>query len=126
MSDPTEANETVHRLFSYGTLQLPQVQLSQFGRLLDGTPDALGGRRMTTIRITDPAVIEASGTDLHPLVVASPDPAEYVEGQVFELSDTELAMADAYEVDDYVRVGVTLRSGTRAWAFLERTATGDE
>ncbi|WP_267890844.1 pyridoxal 5'-phosphate synthase [Streptomyces sp. AS58] len=123
MTDPTVPAEAVHHLFSYGTLQLPGVQLSRFGRLLDGRPDALPGHRMTTVLITDPAVIETSGTDRHPMVVVSPDPQDTVEGQVFVISDTELAMADDYEVDDYVRVRVTLRSGTNAWAYLERKDT---
>ena len=61
MSDPT-----AHRLLSYGTLHLPEVQRSRWGRMLDGSPDAPPGHRMTTIRITDPAVIETSGTDRHP------------------------------------------------------------
>jgi hypothetical protein len=63
---------------AYGTLRLAQVQLSQFGRLLDGSPGALPGHRMTTIRITDPAVIRATGTDRHPLVVVSADPEDTV------------------------------------------------
>ncbi|MEV7391970.1 pyridoxal 5'-phosphate synthase [Streptomyces sp. NPDC091215] len=124
MSDPTASPRTVHHLFSYGTLQQPEVQLSRFGRLLDGRPDALPGHRMTTIRITDPAVIQASGTDRHPLVVPSSDPEDAVEGQVFAISDAELAAADAYEVDDYARVEVTLRSGTRAWVYLDRAVNG--
>ncbi|MGV9311196.1 gamma-glutamylcyclotransferase family protein [Streptomyces sp. NPDC003691] len=123
MNAPTPSGETVH-LFSYGTLQFPQVQLSQFGRLLNGTPDALPGHRVTTIPITDPLVIEASGTDRHPLVVPSPDPEDAVPGQVFAITAAELAMADSYEVEDYARVAVTLRSGIRAWAYLERGADG--
>ncbi|OLZ68907.1 UDP-N-acetylmuramate--alanine ligase [Streptomyces sp. IMTB 2501] len=111
-------------MFSYGTLQLTAVRLSQFGRRLDSSPDALPGYRVTTIQITDPAVIEAGGTDRHPLVVASPDPEDAVEGHVFALTETELAAAEAYEVDDYARVRVILRSGTQAWAHPERaTAT---
>ncbi|MFJ3303838.1 gamma-glutamylcyclotransferase [Streptomyces sp. NPDC086549] len=121
MNDPTVPAQTVHHPFSYGTLQLPEVQISQFGRLLDGSPDALPGHRMTTIQITDPAVIKASGTDRHPLAVVSPDLEDAVEGQVFAISDAELAATDAYEVDDYARVWVTLRSGIRAWVCLERT-----
>lgn len=31
------------RLFSYGTLQLEQVQLTTFGRKLDGQPDDMRG-----------------------------------------------------------------------------------
>ncbi|MEV7283315.1 pyridoxal 5'-phosphate synthase [Streptomyces sp. NPDC093252] len=115
-----EPGESPQHLFSYGTLQLPQVQLSQFGRLLEGRPDRLPGHRTTSVLITDPAVIEASGTDRHPLVVPSADPADAVEGQVFPVGEADLALADSYEVDDYVRTQVTLESGLRAWVYLER------
>ncbi|MEE1825243.1 gamma-glutamylcyclotransferase [Streptomyces sp. BE20] len=112
-------DQTVHHLFSYGTLQLPGVQLARFGRRLDGRPDALPGFRLTSIAITDPEVIAASGTDRHPLVVASAEGGDAVEGSVFALTDAELAAADDYEVDDYARTEVVLRSGTRAWAYLD-------
>ncbi|GGN32023.1 pyridoxal 5'-phosphate synthase [Streptomyces fuscichromogenes] len=126
MSDPTASPRTVHHLFSYGTLQQPDVQLSRFGRLLDGRPDALPGHCVTTIRITDLAVVRASGTDRHPLVVPSSDPEDAVEGQVFAISDAELAAADTYEADHHARVEVTLRSGSRAWVFLDRAANGSD
>ncbi|MFJ1706947.1 gamma-glutamylcyclotransferase family protein [Kitasatospora sp. NPDC088346] len=106
------------RLFSYGTLQLEQVQLSSFGRLLDGQPDALPGFRLTMIEITDPEVIAASGTDQHPLVLASSEPGDAVDGTVFSITDAELAAADDYEVDDYARREVLLASGTKAWVYL--------
>jgi hypothetical protein len=41
------------RLFSYGTLQLPSVQMVTFGRRLDGLCDALCGYRMDTVKIVD-------------------------------------------------------------------------
>ncbi|MFD8980189.1 gamma-glutamylcyclotransferase family protein [Streptomyces sp. NPDC059564] len=107
-----------HQLFSYGTLRFREVQLARFGRLLEGTPDALPGYRMTYIQITDPEVIAASGTDRHPLVVASPGEDDAVDGTVFSITDEELASADDYEVDDYARIQVVLRSGTTAWAYL--------
>jgi hypothetical protein len=37
---------------------------------------------------------------------------------VFRLDDAELAAADGYEVDAYVRVQVPLRSGRAAWAYV--------
>ena len=33
-------------LFTYGTLQLEEVQLATFGRVLEGRPDALVGYRL--------------------------------------------------------------------------------
>ncbi|WP_033820646.1 gamma-glutamylcyclotransferase family protein [Kitasatospora sp. MBT63] len=120
------AEEATHLLFSYGTLQQGEVQLARFGRLLDGRPDALPGHRLDHVRITDPEVIAASGSDLHPLVVVSTDPADAVDGSVFAITDAELAAADDYEADDYVRAEVALRSGTRAWAYLDARQSGHE
>jgi len=50
------------RLFSYGTLQDPAVQLANFGRRLGGQPDALPGFRRDLIEIIDPAVLRTSGS----------------------------------------------------------------
>jgi len=106
------------RLFSYGTLQLETVQLETFGRRLTGAPDALPGYGRTMVRITDPAVIAASGADHHPIVAASDDPDDSVEGMVFEITAEELAAADTYEVSDYKRVEAVLASGLRAWVYV--------
>ena len=107
------------RLFSYGTLQLETVQRETFGRLLTGAADALPGYSRTMVRIIDPAVIAASGVDHHPIVVASDDPDDSVEGMVFEITAAELAAADTYEVSDYKRVDVVLKSGLRAWVYVQ-------
>ena len=106
------------RLFSYGTLQLERVQLSTFGRLLNGTRDAIVGYRLEPVEITDPEVIAISGSSMHTNLVRSDDPAEGVEGTVFEITAAELAAADDYEVDDYKRVSVRLRSGLEAFVYI--------
>ena len=46
-------------LFSYGTLQQPEIQLSSFGRLLHGEEDAMTGYQASMMEITDAAVIKA-------------------------------------------------------------------
>ena len=61
-------------LFSYGTLRLPEVQLSTFGRLLEGHDDAVVGYRLDWVTITDSHVIAASGSDRHPILVATDEP----------------------------------------------------
>ncbi|WP_404995505.1 hypothetical protein [Burkholderia cepacia] len=43
-------------LFSYGTLQLEPVQLTTFGRRLDGREDAMPGYAMTMLKIDDSEV----------------------------------------------------------------------
>ncbi|MHC1479833.1 gamma-glutamylcyclotransferase family protein [Frateuria aurantia] len=114
MSDPHDV-----LLFSYGTLQLEQVQLESFGRPLDGEADAMPGYRQTLLEITDPEVLARSGQRFHPIVSRSDDPAQEVAGKVFRISRAELAAADRYEVADYQRVAVTLKSGREAWVYIQ-------
>lgn len=106
------------RLFSYGTLRQPEVQLATFGRRLDGHPDAVTGYRVDTVTITDPGVVATSGSDRHPVLVAAGDPGAAVEGTVLAITARELVAADAYEVDAYERVEVPLRGGGVAWAYV--------
>nr|WP_315380430.1 gamma-glutamylcyclotransferase family protein [uncultured Sphingomonas sp.] len=104
-------------LFSYGTLQLDQVQLRQFGRLLDGTDDVLHGYVVTEIQIRDPAVLDASGIETHLALIHGDGPP--IPGKVFQLTPRELAAADVYESENYVRVWTPLASGSHAWVYLK-------
>lgn len=107
------------RLFSYGTLQQSEVQMANFGRLLAGEADAVTGYRLSSVRIDDPEVVAESGSDVHPILVASGHPGDEIEGTVFLITAQELAAADDYETDAYVRVEVPLRSGASAWAYVQ-------
>ncbi|MBT2234179.1 gamma-glutamylcyclotransferase family protein [Nonomuraea sp. NEAU-A123] len=111
-------------LFSYGTLRQRDVQLSLFGREITGAPDALPGYRLSTVEITDPRVIAVSGATHHPILRATGDPADVVEGTALHLSTDELAAADDYEVDDYQRALVPLASGLRAWVYAADHTAG--
>ena len=55
---PAAATE---QLFSYGTLQQPEVQLATFGRLLDSRPDQLPGYCLAMLAIDDAQVVATSG-----------------------------------------------------------------
>ncbi len=105
------------RLFSYGTLQLPQVQLETFGRLLKGEPASLPGYCVDTIEILDAAVVETSGKRYHPILQRSPHSAQPVTGTVFELTPAELVAADSNEVDAYHRVEAVLADGSSCWIY---------
>ena len=48
----TMPGERTVLLFSYGTLQQDDVQMSSFGRLLEGQADAMPGYRQSLIEIT--------------------------------------------------------------------------
>ncbi|MXN48010.1 gamma-glutamylcyclotransferase [Shinella kummerowiae] len=106
-------------LFSYGTLQQKDVQLSSFGRLLEGQEDAMVGFRTEQVEITDPAVLAKSGKRFHPIVMPSQNPADSVAGMVFRITARELAAADAYEVSDYTRIETRLASGLVAWVYVK-------
>jgi hypothetical protein len=111
-------SDEMARLFSYGTLQYKEVQLSTFGRELKGVADAIPGFALSRIEITDPAVIAASGEDHHLIMRRSDASDAAVEGVIFEITPTELAAADAYEVDDYVRIEVRSKSGVMTFVYV--------
>ncbi len=111
-------NRFIPQLFSYGTLQQDGVQLTTFGRLLEGAADAMPGFRRSMIEITDAEVIATSGERFHPIVEASSDSGDEVLGTVLTVTDAELAAADAYEVSDYTRIVVRLKSGIQAWVYV--------
>lgn len=58
-------------LFSYGTLQQPEVQLATFRRELAGHRDAIVGFDLNYVTITDPHVVATSGSDRHPILQRS-------------------------------------------------------
>jgi hypothetical protein len=105
-------------IFSYGTLQDRAVQLANFGRELMGTSDSLPGYSTSLIAIRDLKVVAASGKTHHTIAKRSENLADEVHGTVFEITPAELAAADRYEVSEYTRVQVTLKSGMRAWAYV--------
>ena len=105
-------------LFSYGTLQQDGVQMSSFGRRLKGAPDALPGWKSEMVEITDPDVLAKSGMRFHPIIVPG-GACDEVAGTVFEITEGELASADRYEVADYKRIAVRLKSGTDAWVYVK-------
>lgn len=109
---------TIH-LFSYGTLQQEDVQIASFGRLLNGADDALPGYRQSMVEITDPEVVRTSGKRFHPILAPSEDPADEIPGKVFAITAAELGAADAYEVSDYKRIEVRLKSGIDAWVYVK-------
>ena len=109
-------------LFSYGTLQQEEVQLSTFGRKLEGEKDLLLGYEPSLVRIPDPAVAARLGRTHHDNVTATGDDWSSVQGTVFEVSDEELARSDRFEAEfAYRRVTAALASGKEAWVYIHAT-----
>ena len=106
-------------LFSYGTLQRRDVQVSTFGRLLRGEEDELPGFEPALVRIEDERAAAAGGSTHHANAAFNGRGDSRVAGTVFEITDGELAAADSYErLASYERVATTLASGKRAWVYV--------
>src|SRR5277367_5009880 len=106
-------------LFSYGTLQQEDVQKSTIGRTLTGRPDQLEKFEQSLAPIEDQDVIAKSGKTHHPIAKFTGLSGDRIDGIVFEITDAELAAADAYEVAAYERIAVVLASGLRAWVYVD-------
>lgn len=109
-------------LFSYGSLRQADVQRALFSREPDCKPDTLSGFAASPLRITDPAVIATSGSADHLILRRTDDVGDRIEGVAIALTADELASADAYEVEDYIRIQVRLDSGRIAFVYVEGAA----
>jgi hypothetical protein len=112
-------------LFSYGSLQQENVQISTFGKLLEGQADELVGFEQSAITLDDPQVVALSGKMQHVIVRFNGREDSRVAGTVFEITDEELIKADQYECAPYERVAAMLASGKQAWVYADvRVTTG--
>ena len=105
-------------LFSYGTLQQPEVQLDIFGRLVADEDDALPGYTVDYAEIDDPRVADLSGHSVHPIVRPTGSSLDKVTGKILWVTEDELDAADEYEVELYRRVEVRLQSGRVGWVYV--------
>ncbi|NJB71792.1 gamma-glutamylcyclotransferase (GGCT)/AIG2-like uncharacterized protein YtfP [Saonia flava] len=96
-------------LFTYGTLQDPQVQHYIYGRILDGKPDFLLGHKR----------LKNAVYGKYPLVVKTNHENDSVPGMVYYISYEELLKTDVYETNAYRREKATLKSGIDAWVYVE-------
>jgi gamma-glutamylcyclotransferase (GGCT)/AIG2-like uncharacterized protein YtfP len=108
-------------LFTYGTLQTEEVQLETFGRRLEGNADALPQYTLKTIEIQDQEFVAKSGTAIHRNLHFTGDASDFVEGTVYSVTQQELEQADAYEPEGYKRLLVELKSGAKAWVYVNQS-----
>jgi len=106
-------------LFSYGTLQDEDVQLSLFGRPLVGRKDSLLGYEQALARVEDTEFARTSGKTHHAILRPAQSDAARVEGMAFEVTEAELVHADDYEPVEYKRVVARLASGRQAWVYVD-------
>jgi len=108
-------------LFSYGTLRNPEIQLEVFGRELSGSPDELLGFTRRQIELRDPAFTAAHGS-AHLIVQQTGRDDDRVAGTVLDITDADLASADAFEPPNYRRMEARFASGRRGWVYAEDSA----
>jgi gamma-glutamylcyclotransferase (GGCT)/AIG2-like uncharacterized protein YtfP len=102
----------MENLFAYGSLREEEVQENIFGRILFGTPDKLIGYTQKTIEIE-----EEFGLTPYPIVVATDNPEDSIEGIIYKLSERELQLSDTYEGVHYKRIEVKLHSNEVVWLY---------
>ena len=95
-------------LFSYGSLQQQEVQLSLYKRVLKGDEDQLKGFKLT----------EELLYDQYPIIIETKDNIDLISGYVFEITLEELKFTDDYEGEHYRRTQVKLESGREAWCYV--------
>lgn len=95
-------------LFSYGSLQQQEVQLSLYKRVLKGDEDQLKGFKLT----------EELLYDQYPIIIETKDNTDLISGYVFEITLEELKFTDDYEGEHYRRIQVKLESGREAWCYV--------
>ncbi|HEX4684308.1 MAG TPA: gamma-glutamylcyclotransferase family protein [Gemmatimonadaceae bacterium] len=105
-------------LFSYGTLRVPETQLAVFGREVAGSVDELLGFTRRTVQVRD-ASFAASNGAVQAIVRETGRDDDRIAGTVLEVTDAELAMADAYEPAGYRRIAARFASGRRGWVYAE-------
>lgn len=105
-------------IFSYGTLQDPQVQAQVLNRQVESWPDTLSHYELGLITITDVSVLAISQQDQHPIIHFSGNADDKVNGVVLKITEAELLNFDQYETSDYQRVSVCLDSGVTCFAYV--------
>ncbi len=105
----SESNSATNLLFTYGTLQDEQIQLSLFSRKLKDTKDALANYKLSDKKVTDS----------YPTIRYTGNSIDILEGKVYVLTHKELMLADSYEGIAYRRIEVVLMSGKKTWVYVE-------
>jgi len=94
------------KLFVYGTLLDPDIQMNIIGRRIKGVKDRLRGYKKIWRQFSCgvyPDLIECDGNE--------------VDGEILDLSISELKKCDQYEGHEYFQLPVKLKSGIQAIAY---------
>ena len=110
----------MQKIFSYGTLQQVNVQLEILGKTLSGAEDIIEGYYTEYLEIKDLSVLKASQNKMHPIIYFTGNKAHKVFGTLFSVTKKDLLKIDCYEVKDYQRIMVPLKSGNESWVYVKK------
>lgn len=110
----------MQKIFSYGTLQQVNVQLEILGKTLSGVEDTIEGYYTEYLEIKDLSVLKASQNKMHPIIYFTGNKAHKVFGTLFSVTKKDLLKIDCYEVKDYQRIMVPLKSGNESWVYVKK------
>lgn len=105
-------------VFSYGALQLAELQRSILGRVFSAEDDILSGFTLDYSDAADLRFAELTETSRHAIIRRTGDERDKIIGKVYRFTEDELDAADQFEVLMYHREQVVLASGRTAWVYL--------
>lgn len=97
------------KIFAYGTLLNPNVQLEVIGRELKGTSASVKG-----YRVLDNYIVNGVA---YPIAVE--DLTNTINGQFFDITNEDLEKIDEYETNDYIRKTIKTTDGVEAYMYVK-------
>lgn len=96
------------KLFVYGTLKEPKLQIKVIGRKPESSPDVLIDYKKSKIKINN---------KIYPISIQKKNSS--VSGLVISITTKELKIIDEYETNAYKRKKVVLESKRNVWVYLK-------
>ena len=59
---------------------------------------------------------------MHPIIYFTGNKAHKVLGTLFSVTKKDLLTIDCYEVEDYQRIMIPLKSGKKSWVYVKNLA----
>jgi gamma-glutamylcyclotransferase (GGCT)/AIG2-like uncharacterized protein YtfP len=97
-------------VFAYGTLRIESVRRELLGYSLASYPAMLKGFSLSTIVLDNTE---------YPIIIETPDSQEVIEGEYFEVDQSDLKKLDDYESSAYRRIKVTLENQIVSWVYTQ-------
>jgi len=99
-----------YKVFVYGTLRDISVRKTVLGHHQSSITASLKGFIMSSIALDGIS---------YPIIIEDPLSTEIIEGEYFEVDQTDLDNLDWYESTAYHRKEVELENGLKAWVYYQ-------